>query len=79
MDTNFISIDKDYLTKSTINKDLKEYSNSYKFIRIRTKNSRPILYPNSQLYNFLIYKLWKLIVEFLGYIKCRKLIKKLLS
>ena len=79
MDTNFISIDKDHLTKSTINKNLREYSNSYKFIRIRKKNSRPILYPNSKLYNFLIYKLWKLIVEFLGYIKCRKLIKKLLS
>ena len=79
MDNNFIRIYKDDLTKSSINKDIKEYSKSYKFIRIRKKNPRPILYPNSKLYNLLIYKLWKFLVEFLGYIKCRKLIKKLFS
>ena len=79
MDNNDFSFEQDALTKSCLNKDLVGYANSYKFIRIRKKNPRPILYPNSRLYNSLIYLIWKFIVELLGLIKCRKLIKKLLS
>jgi len=60
-------------------KSLSEYSKSYKYIRLRQKNPRPILYPNKKLQNFINYQTWKFIVMFLGLIKCRSLVKRILS
>jgi len=62
-----------------ININLSEYSKAYKYIRIRQRNPRPILYPDKLIYNFLIYNIWKLIVQFLGLINCRSFVKRLLS
>ena len=79
LNSNSLTIKKDKESSPSLNKDLSIYSESYKYIRIRKKNPRPILYPQSNIYNYVVYFSWNLIVQILGIIRCRKIVKKLLS
>ena len=76
---NSVSLEADHSKSIEISRNIDEYSSSYRFIKIRQKNPRPILYPNKKLQNYLKYKIWLFIVMFLGLIRCRALIKRILS
>ena len=65
--------------KSLIFPNLEEYAKKYKKFRTRKKNPRPILYYNQPVRNYLKFRLWKCIVDFLGIINMRLVIKKLLN
>tara|TARA_B100001989_G_scaffold3713_1_gene2509 strand:+ start:59591 stop:60661 length:1071 start_codon:yes stop_codon:yes gene_type:complete len=74
-----VSIEEDNSKSVEISRNLKNYSSCYKFIRLRQSNPRPILYPNKKLQNYVKYKIWFFIVMFLGLIRCRGLVKRILS
>ena len=74
-----VSIEQDNSNSIEISRNIDNYSNCYRFIRIRQKNPRPILYPNKKLQNYVKYKIWLFIVMFLGLIRCRGLVKRILS
>ena len=75
---NTINLENDFTNYIFINKSINQYSKSYKFLRTRQKNPRPILYHNKYFRNFIAYNSWKYVVQFLGFIKCRAIVKKLL-
>lgn len=76
---NSVSIEEDHSKSMEISRNLENYSSCYRFIRLRQSNPRPILYPNKKLQNYLKYKIWLFIVIFLGLIRCRGLVKRILS
>ena len=77
--SNRIEIEVDNSDFKQISKNSNLYSECYRFIRLRQKNPRPILYPNKKLQNYIKYNAWLYIVIFLGLIKCRALVKRILS
>ena len=77
--SNRIAIQDDNSDFKQITKNLNLYSECYRYIRLRQKNPRPILYPDKKLQNYIKYKLWLYIVIFLGLINCRALVKRILS
>lgn len=76
---NTVSFKEDSSKSIEISRNIDHYSRCYRFIRLRQKNPRPILYPNKKLQNYVKYKLWLTIVIFLGLIRCRALVKRILS
>ena len=64
--------------KKLIYEDLEEYSKKYKDFRLRKKNPRPILYYKKDISNYLKFKTWKFIVDILGFLRIRPLVKKIL-
>ena len=78
MKDNTISIATSKVNSSELPSDLSLYSRAYPFIRIRTINPRPILFPDQSFINNLKYLTWLFIVSFLGRIGCRKIVKTIL-
>ena len=76
---SFISCEKKLEKKDLIYKNLSLYSKNYKKFRTRKKNPRPILYYKKNINNYLKFLLWKLVVDLLGMIKMRSIVKNLLG
>lgn len=74
-----INEEKKLKKKSLIYDDLEIYSKKYKEFRTRKKNPRPILYYKQYIRNYLKYKFWRFIVDILGFLKIRSVIKSLLG
>jgi poly-gamma-glutamate capsule biosynthesis protein CapA/YwtB (metallophosphatase superfamily) len=65
--------------KNLLHADLYTYSKNYKNFRFRKKNPRPILYYKKKYTNYIKFKSWKLIVDILGFLNLRPLVKSLLG
>jgi hypothetical protein len=79
LQSSSVSMNSNYLDNDKlIYENIEKYSNSYRSIRTRKINPRPIMHYNRPVSNYLRYNLWLAIVKITGFLRIRGIVKALL-